>query len=75
MLAMMGAFVGWRAVLVTLVLSSLAGAVIGIALLSSQRGGLRYALPFGTFLSLGALFAMLVGQQVVEWYLGFFPAL
>jgi leader peptidase (prepilin peptidase)/N-methyltransferase len=75
MLAMIGAFLGWRAVLVTLVLSSLAGAVIGIALLLTQRGGLRYALPFGTFLSLGALVAMLVGQRLVDWYMGFFPAL
>ena len=53
MLAMIGAFLGWRAVLLTLVLSSFAGALVGIALMPTQRGGMRYALPFGTFLALG----------------------
>jgi leader peptidase (prepilin peptidase)/N-methyltransferase len=75
MLAMIGAFLGWRAVLVTLVLSSFVGAVIGIALMTTQRGGLRYALPFGTFLSVGALVAMLMGERFMSWYLGFFPPL
>lgn len=75
MLAMIGAFLGWRAVLVTLVLSSFAGAVIGVGMMALQRGTLRYALPFGTFLSLGALAAMLVGEQLMAWYFGFFPAL
>jgi leader peptidase (prepilin peptidase)/N-methyltransferase len=74
MLAMIGAFLGWRAVLVTLVLSSFAGAVIGVALMAGQRGGMRYALPFGTFLSLGALTAMLVGERLMNWYMAFFPA-
>jgi leader peptidase (prepilin peptidase)/N-methyltransferase len=75
MLAMIGAFLGWRAVLLTLMLASLAGAVIGLALIAWQRGNLRYALPFGTFLSVGALLAMLAGDRLVAWYLGFFPAI
>ena len=72
MLAMIGAFLGWRAVLVTLVLASFAGAAIGIALMASRRGTLRYALPFGTFLSLGAFVAMLVGDRFITWYLGLY---
>jgi leader peptidase (prepilin peptidase)/N-methyltransferase len=72
MLAMIGAFLGWRAVLVTLVLSSFAGALIGVVLMASQRGSMRYALPFGTFLSIGAFVAMLTGEQLVRWYMGFF---
>jgi leader peptidase (prepilin peptidase)/N-methyltransferase len=75
MLAMIGAFLGWRATLVTLVLASFAGAAIGIALMATQRGTLRYALPFGTFLSIGALVAMLVGDRFIAWYLGLFPPL
>ena len=73
MLAMIGAFLGWRAVLVTLVLSSFAGALIGVALMVGQRGSMRYALPFGTFLSVGAGVAMLAGDRLLAWYLGFFP--
>jgi leader peptidase (prepilin peptidase)/N-methyltransferase len=72
MLAMIGAFLGWRAVLLTLILASFAGALTGLALMSSKREGLRYALPFGTFLALGALAAMLAGDAILDWYLGFF---
>jgi len=72
MLAMIGAFLGWKAVLVTLILSSFSGALVGIGLIALSRGGMRLALPFGTFLSLGALAAMLVGEPLVRWYSGFF---
>lgn len=72
MLAMIGAFLGWKAVLVTLILSSFAGALVGVGLIAFARGGMRLALPFGTFLSLGALAAMLVGEPLVAWYAGFF---
>ena len=75
MLAMIGAFLGWRAVLLTLVLASFAGSVIGVAILAVQRGNLRYALPFGTFLALGTMIAMLFGEAMLDWYLGFYPAL
>jgi leader peptidase (prepilin peptidase) / N-methyltransferase len=72
MLAMIGAFLGWKAVLVTLVLSSFAGALIGLLLMAAQRGDMKFALPFGTFLALGALVAMFVGDPLVAWYAGFF---
>ena len=71
MLAMIGAFLGWKAVLVTLVLSSLAGSVIGVAMMAVQRTTMKYALPFGTFLALGAVIAMFVGDPLVAWYSGF----
>jgi leader peptidase (prepilin peptidase) / N-methyltransferase len=74
MLAMVGAFLGWQAVLLTLVLSSFAGAVIGLVMMASQKGDMRYALPFGTFLAVGALIAMLFGEAMLAWYLGFYPA-
>jgi leader peptidase (prepilin peptidase)/N-methyltransferase len=73
MLAMIGAVLGWRAVFVTLVLASCSGAVIGIALLSRSKDGMKYALPFGTFLSAGAIVASLVGERLVAWYVGFYP--
>ncbi len=72
MLAMIGAFLGWKAVLVTLVLSSFSGAAVGMALIAAQRGGMKLALPFGTFLAVGALAAMLVGEPLIAWYAGFF---
>jgi leader peptidase (prepilin peptidase)/N-methyltransferase len=71
MLAMIGAFLGWKAVLVTLVLSSFAGAIIGVILLSVQKGGMKFALPFGTFLAIGTVVAMFAGEPLVTWYAGF----
>jgi len=71
MLAMIGGFLGWKAVLVTLVLSSFSGAIIGVLLMSLQKGDMKFALPFGTFLALGALAAMLAGDPLIAWYAGF----
>jgi leader peptidase (prepilin peptidase)/N-methyltransferase len=73
MLAMIGAVLGWRAVIVTLVLASCSGALVGVLMLSRAKDGMRYALPFGTFLSAGALAASLVGEPLVAWYLSFYP--
>ena len=72
MLAMIGAFLGWKLVLVTLVFSSVAGSVIGLLVLATKRGGMKYALPYGTFLALGALIASLFGDQIVTWYVGLY---
>ncbi|MDP2053519.1 MAG: prepilin peptidase [Acidobacteriota bacterium] len=72
MLAMIGAFLGWQAVLVTLVLSSFSGALIGMALIAAQRGGMKLALPFGTFMAVGADAAILGGDPLIAWYAGFF---
>ena len=71
MLAMLGAFLGWKAVLVTVILASFAGAFVGLAMMAVQRGSMKYALPFGTFLAIGAVVAMFVGEPLVAWYAGF----
>jgi leader peptidase (prepilin peptidase)/N-methyltransferase len=72
MLAMIGAFLGWKLVLVTLVLSSVLGSVIGLIVIAARKGGLKYALPYGTFLALGALVASLAGEAIVNWYVGLY---
>jgi leader peptidase (prepilin peptidase)/N-methyltransferase len=73
MLAMIGAVLGWKAVVVTLVLGSCSGALVGVAMMTRAEGGMRYALPFGTFLAAGALAASLVGDPLIAWYLSFYP--
>ncbi len=70
MLAMVGAFVGWQLTLLTLMLASLSGTIIGLTLIVTKRGGMKYALPFGTFLALGAAAAATVGPAILHWYLG-----
>jgi leader peptidase (prepilin peptidase)/N-methyltransferase len=72
MLAMIGAFLGWKLVLITLVLSSVAGSLIGLFVILIKRGGMKYALPYGTFLALGALVASLAGDQIVNWYVSLY---
>jgi prepilin signal peptidase PulO-like enzyme (type II secretory pathway) len=37
-----------------------------------KRGGMKYALPYGTFLALGALVASLFGDSIVSWYVSFY---
>jgi leader peptidase (prepilin peptidase)/N-methyltransferase len=71
MLAMVGAFLGWQLMLVTLLLGSLSGSAIGIGMIALKRGDMKYALPFGTFLAMGAALAATVGPGFVEWYAGF----
>ncbi len=70
MLAMIGAFIGWKLTLVALMLASLTGSVIGLLLIATGRGGMKHALPFGTFLALGAAAASTVGPAMLDWYLG-----
>src|SRR4029077_14370235 len=64
MLAMVGAFLGWKLTLMTLMMASFSGTIVGVALIVSKRGGMKYALPFGTFLALGAAAAATVGQPI-----------
>ena len=72
LLAMIGAFLGWPLMVLTLVLASFAGSVVGVALIASRRGGMQAALPFGTFLAVGALVAAVVGDGILRWYLSFY---
>jgi leader peptidase (prepilin peptidase)/N-methyltransferase len=71
MLAMIGAFLGWPLMLLSLMIASLAGSIVGVALILTGRGTLKYALPFGTFLAIGAAASAAVGQPVLDWYFRF----
>jgi leader peptidase (prepilin peptidase)/N-methyltransferase len=72
MLAMIGAFLGWKLMLLALVLSSFLGSVIGLGMIAIRLGDLKYALPFGSFLAIGALVASAVGDRIVDWYASFY---
>ena len=72
MLAMIGAVLGWPLMLLTLVWASLTGGVVGSVLLLFRADARTTALPFGSFLAPAALAASLVGQPVLDWYLGFY---
>ena len=72
MLAMIGAFLGWQQVWVVLFLASLAGAVVGLAVLRLGGRSLASRLPFGTFLAVAAFLASLFGDSLVRWYIGLY---
>ena len=72
MLAMIGAFLGWKLMLVTLVLASVLGSVIGIGMLAFGLADSKYALPLGSFLAIGAIAATVVGDPFVAWYASFY---
>jgi leader peptidase (prepilin peptidase)/N-methyltransferase len=68
MLAMVGAFLGWQGVLVTVFVGSLAGALFGLTLIALGRFDLGSRLPFGFFLAGGALVALFTGPALVARY-------
>ena len=68
LLAMIGAFLGWRGVFFTILASSLIGTVVGIALMVRAGKGMKMALPFGPFLAIGALLYIYFGPQLITWY-------
>ncbi len=69
MMGMVGAFLGWRYVWMTIFLGSLIGTLVGSIYIFILGRGARYELPFGTFLGAGAIVATLWGQDLVGWYL------
>jgi len=70
MMAMVGAVMGWKAVLLTTFTGSLAGAVIGIVHMVRKGEGRQTKIPFGPFLALGAVVTLFYGQEILSWYLG-----
>jgi leader peptidase (prepilin peptidase)/N-methyltransferase len=72
MMGMVGAFLGWKGVLLTLFLGSLLGTLVGLIVMAHQRKGLKTALPFGTFLGITAVAAQFVGPPLIDWYTGLF---
>jgi leader peptidase (prepilin peptidase) / N-methyltransferase len=69
LIAMIGAFLGWHGALFTIFSSALLGAVVGIMLMVLGKKGRKDKVPFGPFLSFGAIVFMLSGDDLVQWYL------
>jgi len=69
LLAMIGAFLGWKAVFLTILLGSLVGSLIGVLIIMIKGKDFKYAIPFGPFLSLGAALSLFYGESLIRWYL------
>ena len=72
LLAMIGAFLGWKGVLFTLFSSSVLGALSGMVVMVIKKGDMKLAIPFGPFLSLGAVLYLFLGERLIGWYLNMF---
>jgi leader peptidase (prepilin peptidase)/N-methyltransferase len=68
LLAMMGAIVGWQGVLFTIFVASLVGTLAGLAAMLQSRKGLKLAVPFGPFLSIGSVAYIFFGTPLIAWY-------
>lgn len=76
LLAMIGAFLGWQAVFPVVFLGSIVGTAIGVPLMLVKRESGKFAIPFGPFLSLGAMLYIFVWDRLFDWYvITFFPPL
>jgi len=69
MMLMVGAFLGWRLTILTILIGALTGSVAGIAMMY-KRGGrnMQMMLPFGIFLGIGAIVSLLFGSAIIHWY-------
>ncbi|WP_421218675.1 prepilin peptidase [Aeromonas jandaei] len=69
LLAALGAWLGWQALPIILLLSSLVGAIIGISLIALRKHHQGNPIPFGPYLAIAGWIALLWGDTITRWYL------
>jgi leader peptidase (prepilin peptidase) / N-methyltransferase len=70
--AMLGAFLGWKALVFALFVAIVLGGVVAIAFLVSGLRGRKDPIPFGPFLAAGGVMALFWGERIIDWYLSGF---
>lgn len=68
LLAMIGALIGWKGVLFTIYLASVLGTVVGLLVILLNKKNFKVRIPFGPFLSIGAISFLFFGDDVIAWY-------
>ncbi len=68
LLAMMGTIIGWKGVIFTIFTSSVVGSCVGITMMLIKGKNMKFAIPFGPFLSIGAIAYVFFGSQFIAWY-------
>ena len=69
LLAMMGAFFGWKAILFIVFAASLLGSIIGVSMMLAQKKDSTLAIPFGPYLASAAVLYIFYGNTIIFWYL------
>ncbi|HEY6329236.1 MAG TPA: prepilin peptidase [Blastocatellia bacterium] len=70
LMLMVGAYLGWQLSLLTILLGSLGGSIIGVIVIALKRGSMKTQIPFGVFLGPAAIIALFFGPRFIAWYLG-----
>ena len=70
LIAMIGAFLGWPNVIITIILSSFLGSLVGIFMMIFFGKGRKYPVPFGPFLAIGGIISLFFDKEIIGWYLG-----
>jgi leader peptidase (prepilin peptidase)/N-methyltransferase len=68
LLGMIGTFIGWKGVLFTIFAASVAGTFVGVLVMLVKGKDLKFAIPFGPFLSIGAMSYLFFGEKILFWY-------
>jgi leader peptidase (prepilin peptidase)/N-methyltransferase len=71
--AAIGAWLGWKMLLPTILIAAVVGAVSGIVILSIQKRERSTPIAFGPFLAMAGWLMLMFGQELVDRYLGMFP--
>jgi len=69
LIAMIGAFLGWQPTILTIFLSAFTGSIVGLLMIALKRKGRGDEIPYGPFISLGALISIFWGNDIIRWYL------
>ena len=69
MMLAVGALLGWQLVLLSIFLGALIGALAGVLVIAKQtEKNFQTQIPFGIFLGIGSVIALLLGEQMIRWY-------
>ncbi|MEM7433350.1 MAG: A24 family peptidase, partial [Pseudomonadota bacterium] len=72
LLAALGAWLGWEALPLIILMSALVGAVFGISLIVLRGRDRQLPIPFGPYLAMAGWITLLWGPQIVAWYMGLY---
>lgn len=68
MMFMVGAYLGWRLTILTILIGAFTGSLAGIAVMMRRGRNLQMMLPFGIFLGIGSIVSLLAGSRIIVWY-------
>jgi leader peptidase (prepilin peptidase)/N-methyltransferase len=68
MMFMVGAYLGWRLTILTILIGAFTGSLAGVAVMARRGRNLQMMLPFGIFLGIGSIVSLLAGSRIIEWY-------